>query len=626
MVNVSMKGKKLFQRVLSLILAVIMMPSASVFALTEEELEMFAQNDILFYEPDSTSTTCELTPTDVYKGVQYDLTEEEIRGFARAAQAENNCNLNAIKSELSVIANLYERNGANYSGIIDYFKNGGWWAASTVAKFDDSSVSVSEEYVNAAKDVLVNGNRILPAQVVEHDCVGDLDWIEVDGVRYNGSNAGECKGTGLSDKSLYKRGKTKIHNTYGSTYIFYQWAGGSDGCGDPFGYFEGSEPADSYSTVTATNVNYAGVQVFTDSEMQAIEANQAIYEEAANKYNFPWQILAVLHKREAGLRRYNPDNGQGVYQLYSYTGGGTNENRFPPAESISEEEFRRQTLIAAEFVTGMVGGADLNDTGNIKRLFFQYNGVASVYVEKAINMGFSEQEARNGEGSTYVMNRYDARRDPTSDSMSRYWPGRYVGDGVYDPTSVEYNFGAFVQYEALAGLGSRCSSSSIGEKIAETAVSISWLGKGSHSINDPKPEYVTAMKESGAYLLPCGGNGDCPPYGASCDQFVATALRYSGADPNFPVFFGHGIPDYLKSHTELYMEVDHHNDITRLLPGDIFVTYSHGDNHIYLYVGMIDGEPYQASASWGGRTGEHYPGVYFTEGSRVYSVYRRMNK
>ena len=606
---------------LSAVAVAILAPASAYAKLPESDLYFYGQNGIYFY--DTSSETCPITPTDVYKGEQFNLTDEEIRGFARAAQNENSCNLNAIKSELSLMANLYERHKSQYSSVVDYLTRSGWFAASTVAAFNNSGMSVSDEYVQAAKDVLVNGNRTLPAQVVEHDCVGDLDWVEVDGVKHYGTNAGGCRGTGLSDKSLYKSGKTIIHNVYGSTYVFYQWAGGSESsCGDPFGYFEGSEVQESYSTVAGNNVNYAGAQVWSDAEMQTIQANQAIYEEAANKFNFPWQILAVLHSHETGLRRYNPANGQGVYQLYSYTAGGTNKNRFEPAESISEEEFRRQTLIAAEVVSGMVG--DLNDPGNIKRLFFQYNGVASVYIEKAINMGFSEEEARNGEGSAYVMNRYDARRDPTSSSMSSLWPGRYVADGVYDSSSVSYGFGAFVQYEALAGLSSQCSTSG-GGNIAETAILLSWDGFG-HSMYDPKPEYVTAMKEVGAYIKPSG----TIPEGASCDQFVGTVMRYSGADPEFPVFWPPSQVAHMESHPEMYQKIEANGDFSKLLPGDIFVTI-HNGNHIFLYIGEIDGVPAQASASYGGRTGEHFKGVSFTDGygsdggTRVYSVYRRIN-
>jgi hypothetical protein len=368
--------------------------------------------------------------------------------------------------------------------------------------------------------------------------------------------------------------------------------------------------------VSGSNVNYAGVQVFSDADIQVIEANQPIYQEAADRYNFPWQVLAILHNLETGLRRYNPSNGQGVYQLYSYTGGGTNQNRFAPADSITEEEFRRQTIIAAEEVSRMAG--DLNNTDNVKRLFFQYNGVAQTYIDKAIALGFSEEKAQNGEGSPYVMNRYDAARDPTSASMNPAWPGRYVADGVYDPSATMSGFGAFVQYEALAGTGI-CSTTS--NNIAEVALEISWEGQNSHSMYDPKPEYVEAMKATGVW----NSLGGYPPEGASCDRFVSTVMRYSGADPNFPLGAVSTQEDYMRAHPEMYQKIEHHDDYSVLEPGDIFISYA---QHIYLYVGEINGQLYQASASYGDRTGEHFPGVYFSDnygGVRYYNVYRRIN-
>ncbi|MBR6965271.1 hypothetical protein IKH83_03100 [Candidatus Saccharibacteria bacterium] len=203
---------------------------------------------------------------------------------------------------------------------------------------------------------------------------------------------------------------------------------------------------------TCGNYNYAGVQVWSDAELELIAANKKFYEAAANKYGFRWEIMAALHSMEHGLARDNPENGQGAYQLYSYTNGGENENAFRPAGSISDEEFARQSDIAASVVKGKIdsNGIDINTDDGVKKLFFAYNGMADKYKEKAKKMGYSDAEANNGEGSSYVMNRYDAKRDPTSDQMSNYWPGRYVSDGNYDENSTSTVFGAFVKYKALA--------------------------------------------------------------------------------------------------------------------------------------------------------------------------------
>lgn len=365
---------------------------------------------------------------------------------------------------------------------------------------------------------------------------------------------------------------------------------------------------------SGSNQNYAGVTVWSDAELEMIAENQAIYEEAAEMYDFPWQVLAVFHSMETALRRYNPSNGQGVYQLFSYTEGGTNDNRFEPG-AVTEEEFRRQTLLAAEIISSEVG--DLNDSDNVKKLFFKFNGMSSKYIQKALDMGFSLEEAQNGEGSPYVMNRYDADRDPSSTEMSSDWPGRFVTDGNYVGSSTSMVFGAFVKYEALHG-SSLCSNE--GGTIVDTAMLLSWDGHG-HNKSDPKPEYVVAMKEVGTYFAPCRNSNDCAPIGASCDIFVSTVIRYSGADPSFPMT-GPGIQEnYMRAHSDKYMEVEA-SDVSDLLPGDILVTTENG-RHIYLYLG----NGMQASASYNERTGEHFQGVYLVDsgtgqGSRHYSVFR----
>ncbi|MCQ2049638.1 MAG: hypothetical protein MJZ22_01340 [Candidatus Saccharibacteria bacterium] len=394
---------------------------------------------------------------------------------------------------------------------------------------------------------------------------------------------------------------------------------------DPMGsiYAAASTLSAASASAAAENVNYAGEQVWSDAEMEMIQANRPFYEKSAEKYNMPWQILAVLHSIEHGLSRTNPANGQGIYQLYSYTAGGTNSNRFEPtSEPVSDEEFQRQTDLAAEFVLSY--GFDLNSDNGAKQLFFRYNGMSEKYVQKAIAMGFSEEEARSGDGSAYVMNRYDARRDPTSSQMDPLWKGRFVGDGVYDSSSTTTVFGAFVKYAALGGAsGGFCASDS--SDIAEVALTLSWPGLRSHPKDDPKPEYITAMKDVGNYITPCNGSGSCAPIGASCDIFVSTVMMFSGADPEFPQYGPSRQRDYMLEHPDMYAEIDHGGDIGTLQPGDILVT----DGHIMLYV-EIDGVPGQASASFNDRTGEHFESIYFEDtvssGHRYYRAFRRINR
>lgn len=384
-------------------------------------------------------------------------------------------------------------------------------------------------------------------------------------------------------------------------------------------YFYHGHKKDECIVTDGGNQNYAGMPVWSEAELSAISENQAIYEEAANEYGFSWQVLAVFHAMETGLRRYNPGNGQGVYQLYSYTKGGTNENRFEPSVSISDEEFRRQTMIAAEIISSSV--RDLNNPDNVKKLFFKFNGMSSRYIEKALALGFSQEEAENGEGSPYVMNGYDARRDPSSSEMDPAWAGRYVKDGVYDATSTSTRFGAFVKYSALTGnMYCRDTTEGGGDgDIVNTAMLLTWDNHG-HGKNDPKPEYVEAMKAVGTYFTPCRSDGDCASAGASCDIFVSTVMRYSGSDPSFPATGPAVQENYMRSHPDMYSHIAV-SDTSELLPGDILVATDNG-RHIYLNLGG----GMQASASYNDRTGERFSGVYLSDygGTRHYNVYRRI--
>ena len=56
---------------------------------------------------------------------------------------------------------------------------------------------------------------------------------------------------------------------------------------------------------------------------------------------------------------------------------------------------------------------DSTDSDTIKQALFDYNGAAQVYVQQALNLGFTQAQANIGEGSPYVMNFADAKRDPT---------------------------------------------------------------------------------------------------------------------------------------------------------------------------------------------------------------------
>ena len=387
-------------------------------------------------------------------------------------------------------------------------------------------------------------------------------------------------------------------------------------------FYNPGASSSAYEANCYPNANYRGDTIWSEAELGTIKVKQPFYEAAANQYGFPWQILAVIHSEEHDLLRTNPSNGEGIYQLTTYTNQGTNSNRFTPTSTaVSDDEFMRQTNIAARLISENYGyGLDLNTPEGIKNLFYNYNGHGGGYYKsKALALGFTEEEAAIGEGSPYVMNRFDAQRDPTSSEMNPAWVGIFIGNGVYSPTTTDSRFGTYVKYLALSSSATCIFSDNA---IAETALKLSKYNPTTSRYGDTTPTeaYVTAMKTVGNYQKPNG----IQPEGASCDQFVSTVVRYSGADPNFPTFGPLVQKAYMDAHPEMYQKIAHNYDVNNLRDGDILVTGNESWRHILIYV-TVDGRPGQAAASYGNRTGHNFPGVSFRENGQEYTVYRRIN-
>ena len=630
------------------IISILIIPRQAVSALSLKTLLDFSQNNILFYNPESDN--CDDTPVDngLYKGAQYSFSNDELKRLWWAASAEQGTEAGK-KTELSIFANVYEKGGGEpgyNQGLISkvterYHSENrrGWFAYTTGEAYETGGVSSwgqrypepTSEEIAIAKDILNNGNRVIPVEVDEHDSISDISSVSNNGSSFS-----------PSDKKQYQSGVTIIHNKFGSTYTFFQWANGnkecpdnSPTCGDPFGY-TGDAPEESYSTVTTPGNNslYDGKPILSDAQLQQVESNKPVYQKIAKKYNFPWQLLAALHYREHNFAVDNPANGEGMYQLTSLTNHGTNEYAFYPAGPVDQAEFERQTDLAAQVIRGKIGqDTDLmNNDDNIKRVMFMYNWANQAYIERAINMGFTEEQAKNGEGSPYVMNMYDAKRDPNNADVSPYWTGLIAnlrGEVVPDARP-----GAYVVFQALGGGNGEsgdglCNHPGGNGTIAETALTLSWPGLNSHPKDDPKPEYITAMKAANTFSNYCASTGSCAPIGASCDQFVTTVMISSGADPEFNRYNADATHDYMALHPEKYKKVNYTGSNPEVLePGDIFATYgSSGHGHIWIYV-EIDGAQGRADASYNDRTGEHYvspnPSISDSGGTRHYEVFRRL--
>lgn len=148
--------------------------------------------------------------------------------------------------------------------------------------------------------------------------------------------------------------------------------------------------------------------------------------------------------------------------------------------------------------------------------------------------------------------------------------------------------------------------------INATAILLSWPDRGHDPWDDVKPEYKIALAETGVNKL-----GDaCSMNGNSCDAFVTTVMRYSGADEEFHCC---GVPSqnaYLDAHPEKYQEIPNIGSSENMLPGDIRIS----DGHIEMYI-EVDGVGKIASASHCDRTSDH--GIsYYPDSS--YRIFRKI--
>ena len=252
---------------------------------------------------------------------------------------------------------------------------------------------------------------------------------------------------------------------------------------------------------TGNNLDYAGNTILRDAELAAIKENQPFYETAAKQVDIPWQMIAVIHLRETTLARTNPSNGQGIYQFVDGNGGPY------PAGAVSDDEFLRQTVLAAEFLKNKANAnyaPNKNLTAQaspeaVKDTFYGYNGRG--YADQAEGLGFNP-ETEAYEGSPYVMNKADARRDPAVVGDDGTW-GQVKRD--YGPIEYPANndYGAFVVYAALTGISSTgCNASTV---ITEGGLNLeqakAFMKRYGENVNG------FSAKQSGALWDACNGGG-----------------------------------------------------------------------------------------------------------------------
>lgn len=220
----------------------------------------------------------------------------------------------------------------------------------------------------------------------------------------------------------------------------------------------GSSCASTGTTSPTGNLDYAGNPILTQGQLQTIHQNESVYQQAGQQGNVPWAMLAVIHLNETDLSLVNPANGNGIYQI-------TNNGKYYPPGPISQQEFLQESVDATQEIHAAASNNYSGDTNissqttassTIKDTLYSYNG-----------RGYASQAAQNGfnpntqayEGSPYVMNKADAKRDPQAlGPGEQTWGQIKTNSGAITYPANDF-FGAFVVYSSLVGATSSSSCS-----------------------------------------------------------------------------------------------------------------------------------------------------------------------
>ena len=115
----------------------------------------------------------------------YNKTADECYNFFAVLGRAEQGSLEGAAAELSLLLNLYERRHPD-AGDVSVQEIAKWatecgWFAHASRRWEKVA---DPEFIAVAKNVL-GGNRVLPSNIVEHDCREDLAYIETNGVRYS---------------------------------------------------------------------------------------------------------------------------------------------------------------------------------------------------------------------------------------------------------------------------------------------------------------------------------------------------------------------------------------------------------------------------------------------------------
>ena len=592
-----------------------------------------------------------------YASTKYNFTEGQLRGIVAMAINENGEKIPALKTEISIFANLYEKNSKGQGNgnseeekLIYYvrkrhFTGTGWFASSTGAAYNES-YNATQEQLDAAKRVLNDGLRNIPPQIVEHDCIyGGACTCGV----YRGTNNGAE--IDMHDRSQYKRGVTILYQMGGGCngqWVFWDWANPEEKTGDPFGYYEDNPPSAATTQATkgtssskASGSNVVWKDGWIESGMQGYVKEDAVEhfgsvldpnfgkdyytDSAKGSGKGPNKIL--LHSVEG------PGGGSSAIHFFSGNGKAV-----PPHFTVdmkNRKVFQHGSILKAsaaikgETYGDLSAGIQIEILGYTSKSYAEQTGYPDWYLNSDTN--FTEEDWGY---LAELVNAISVETGIPLDSTVE-WEGegkrlsneefvQYKGILAHkhapgnDHTDIEGgawerlkaalgNFSKSQQNGCSGGGGATGDVAALQKKLLEFAWP-EYKGK------DPtrKPEYDAIVQAGAYYHGGCGGN--------DCGGFVTTMMRESGWDPEYNKYnqnttgWEDPTPPGSGAKGQLYYlkESDKWENVTSKIhsnadakPGDVLITIeSVSVGHTLLFVGEVPGfSNVMASASYSSNCG-----------------------
>ncbi|MBP5656299.1 hypothetical protein J6X15_01800 [Candidatus Saccharibacteria bacterium] len=571
----------------------------------------------------SQSGSCEcgnsnISTNGIWAGQKYDLTDRQLAGIMAMIKGENGETLEMVQSEATIMANLYEyerpKSPRTGDGLVAYLrtspKSGGWFA--TYDDYNESFKGYKPEEFDAIKDIFNNGNRTMPPEILEHDCINckaGINYAYNDGVEFD-----------VTDRSKYVSGKTLLKQGSGGLsgqYIFYKFADDTLKKGDPFGYFENKPPsgtstrAASSKNSNITFDNEGWIQGGIDGYTKEPAVGKVSGLDSAANQNFPTDMPNGKGKGPNKITLHSTEgaNGGGGSGLQFFMSSGVPPHftidmhekkvyqHFPIYKTSAAVKSHDDTAGIQIEIIGYSDAALAQSRGQSKWILAtgfedsEIDYLAQLLIGIGAATGIPMESSANWSGGSNPVRMTDTSKFKEYKGILGH---RHVpGNTHWDPDGLWDKLKAALGRNGGTAFG-QCSYNATGDVAALQNLVLRWAWPEYHSkpYTTKKPEYDEDIKKSKYTGDSCYGGG------VDCGGFVYSLVTLSGWDPDLPTGpTAEMLPALQKSTTWTEVTSRIHSNADAQ-PGDIIIK----DGHVLIYVGKIPGFGGEmASASQCGR-------------------------